>query len=110
MSNETENTAEAWESGKLGREEEYVSVADIDQNDIDEAAELKLISIRLQKHLIEDMKMIAKLNGIGYQPLIRQIITRFVNAEKKAILRDQYKHKMEEEVETEDCEKIAAYG
>ncbi len=42
----------------------------------------------LQKSLIEDLKHIATLNGIGYQPLIRQILTRFADAEKKRILRE----------------------
>jgi hypothetical protein len=56
---------------------------------IDEALALQLISIRLQKSLIEDFKFIATLNGIGYQPLMRQILKRFVDSEKKRILRER---------------------
>lgn len=57
---------------------------------IDEALGLHLISIRLQKSLIEDLKMIATLNGIGYQPLMRQILKRFADGEKKRILKEKF--------------------
>ncbi len=82
-------TEEAWETGQLGRDEEFVkrSGKNIEKG-IDEALELQLISIRLQKSLIEDFKYIATLNGIGYQPLMRQILKRFVDGEKKRILRE----------------------
>jgi hypothetical protein len=42
----------------------------------------------LQKSLIEDFKAIASLNGIGYQPLMRQILKRFVDCEKKRIIKE----------------------
>ena len=83
-------TAEEWESGLLGKDEAFVEVAPpIDENLMNESLDLQLISIRLQKSLIEDLKAIAKINGLGYQPLMRQVLTRFVNAEKKQILRDR---------------------
>lgn len=50
-------------------------------DDINDALSLQPISIRLQKGLIENLKTIAELNGIGYQPLIRQALTRFVEGE-----------------------------
>lgn len=82
-----EASDEAWDSGKLGRDDEHVGVVKENiESKIDEALELQLISIRLQKSLIEDFKMIAKLNGIGYQPLMRQILTRFAECEKKNII------------------------
>lgn len=94
-----ESTSEAWESGKLGQDEKFVKIAEeIKQDAIDESLELQMISIRLQKSLIEDMKMIAELHGLSYQPLIRQILTRFVDCEKKQILKEQYlESKMAEE-------------
>jgi len=49
---------------------------------------LQPISIRLEKSLIEDFKFIAILNRIGYQPLIRQVLKRFADCEKKRILRE----------------------
>jgi predicted DNA binding CopG/RHH family protein len=80
---------EAWDEGSLGRDDEFVRKAeDKIEDKIDEAVELQLISIRLQKSLIEDFKMIAKMNGLGYQTLMRQILKRFADCEKKQILRE----------------------
>ena len=39
--------------------------------------ELKPISIRLPKILIKQLKFIAHMHGVGYQPLIRDILSRF---------------------------------
>ena len=78
---------EAWDSGQLGQDEAYVGVIDEDiESKIDESLDLQPISIRLQKSLVEDFKMIAKLSGLGYQPLIRQVLTRFADCEKKRLL------------------------
>ncbi|MFV2055893.1 MAG: hypothetical protein ACC707_05460 [Thiohalomonadales bacterium] len=86
-----EGTPEAWESGELGQDEKYIKISqEIKQDALDESLDLQMISIRLQKSLIEDMKMIAKLNGLSYQPLIRQILTRFVECEKKQILKERF--------------------
>ncbi len=83
-----QGTEEAWEQRELGADADFVVVAeDVDQAAIDEALELQAISIRLQKSLIDDFKMIARLNGVGYQPLMRQVLKRFADCEKKAILR-----------------------
>lgn len=83
-------TPEAWEDGSLGREEEFVRVSkNVDDAELNEAAGLQPISIRLQKSLIEDFKMIAEINGIGYQPLIRQVLKRFADSEKRRILREK---------------------
>ncbi|WP_417567405.1 hypothetical protein [Marinobacter sp.] len=85
-----EGTPEAWENGSLGSDEEYVRVSNnLDDAALNEAAWLQPISIRLQKSLIEDFKMIAEINGIGYQPLIRQVLKRFADVEKKRILRER---------------------
>ena len=56
---------------------------------IDDALGLQPISIRLQKDLIENLKDLAKLNGLGYQPLIRQVLTRWVDCELKSMLREK---------------------
>lgn len=45
---------------------------------VDDALGLQLISVRLQKELLEQLKDLAEEEGIGYQPLIRQILTRHV--------------------------------
>ena len=80
---------EAWDTGELGRDEAHAKpAADNIEAEIDDALELQMISVRLQRSLIDDLKGIAALNGIGYQPLMRQILKRFVDGEKKKILMD----------------------
>jgi uncharacterized protein (DUF4415 family) len=81
---------EAWDSGQLGRAAEHARPAagDIEKT-IDASLGLQLISIRLQKSLIDDFKSIAALNGIGYQPLMRQILKRFVDGEKRRMARER---------------------
>lgn len=53
---------------------------------LDDALGLQPISIRLQKDLIDSLKSLGQLNGLGYQPLIRQILTRWVDCELKSML------------------------
>ncbi len=83
-----EGTTEAWESGELGRDEKFAESVEIDEGKVNEALELQMISIRLQKSLIEDFKLIGKINGIGYQTLMRQILKRFADSEIKILLRE----------------------
>lgn len=86
-------TEEAWEVGQLGNDEGFVVplpegdvAADISA--INEALGLQPISIRLEKSLIEDFKLIAQMSGLSYQPLMRQVLRRFADCEKKRILRE----------------------
>jgi len=82
-------SVEAWEEGKLGRDKKYAEKADAAlQEALDDAIGMQMISIRLQKKLIESLKIVAKHHGIGYQPLIRQLLTRFVMAEFKKMLNE----------------------
>lgn len=55
---------------------------------------LQAISIRLPKALIQDLKDIAQLNGLGYQPLIKQILNRFVDAEKRMLANEAIQEKL----------------
>lgn len=91
-----EGTAEAWESGQLGADEAHVQLAPDQEKEIDAALELHPISIRLQKSLLENLKALAQLNGIGYQPLIRQILTCFVDCEMKSLLATKVAEKKQE--------------
>lgn len=76
----------AWETGEIGRDEAHVRVAADDAGDrLDNALGLQMISIRLQKQLIEELKLIAKYNGVSYQPLIRDVLSRFARAELRTI-------------------------
>lgn len=86
---------EAWDERKLGADENFVSVVNEDMaNTIDEAAGTQLISIRIQKSIIEDLKLIASLNKIGYQTLMKQVMQRFVECEKKQIFRELVSEKI----------------
>lgn len=81
-----EGTPDAWEDGQLGRDEAHAQAAPKDmERQIDEGLGLQMISIRLQKELIEDYKKIAEFHGVGYQPLMRDALKRFAEAEFKKI-------------------------
>lgn len=75
-------SAEDWENGKLGSDDKHVrrSTAEAEQS-VDETLGLQMVSLRLQKQLIEQLKFIALYRGIGYQPLVRDLLNRFVRAE-----------------------------
>lgn len=81
--------AQKWESGELGRDESFVRKSEKDDQSIDDKVGLQMISIRLQKSLLEDLKAIAEIHGISYQPLMKQVLKRFVDTEKKQILRER---------------------
>lgn len=92
------DTDEAWEEGALGREEAFAqAAAESLELAIDDSLGLQPISIRLERSLIEDFKMIASLNGLGYQTLMRQALKRFAECEKKRILRDLVAQHTEDE-------------
>lgn len=87
------NTTEAWDDGLLGRDEKHVVVADESHEAaLDAALELQAISIRLPKQLIEQYKLIAHFHAVGYQPLMRDVLSRFVpNALKEILEAEQAK-------------------
>ncbi len=74
-----------WEDRIVGADEQFVAVAPDIGAELDLALDLHPISIRLQKNLIDNLKALAQINGLGYQPLIRQILTRWVDCELKQI-------------------------
>lgn len=74
----------------IGTVEAHIEIApEAITTGIDDALGLQPISIRLQKDLLDNLKALAKLNGLGYQPLIRQILTRWVDCELKSMLREK---------------------
>jgi hypothetical protein len=83
---------DAWDTGELGRDEAYVVVADAAHDAaLDEALGLQSISIRLPKQLISQYKLISHFHGVGYQPLMRDVLQRFVKSAMKEILEEQIK-------------------
>ena len=88
MVNKIPGSAESWESGRLGLEKSTAKVVTRDEAAaVDHAAGLNMhpISIRLPVDLICQMKEIAEYHGIGYQPLIRDVIQRWAVNELSAI-------------------------
>ena len=90
------DTTEAWESRALGADEVHVGVADQSyETALDDALELQSISIRLPKQLINQYKLIAHFHKVGYQPLMRDVMARFVpNALKEILEAEQAKAKL----------------
>ena len=76
---------EQWESRQLGADEAYVKKSATTSEELDATLGLKPISIRLQQGMIDDLKAIAALHGIGYQPMIKQILARFIESEQKML-------------------------
>lgn len=85
MTKKIESTTENWENGALGADEEFATKSPLTGAEVDEALAMQMISIRLDKPLIEMLKGIASVNGIGYQPLIRKVLHRFADAEAKKL-------------------------
>lgn len=68
-----------WESQKLGATKKYARKVSSEREEaVDDALGLQLVSIRLQKTLINTLKKIALEEGIGYQTYIRQLLTQHV--------------------------------
>lgn len=79
----------------VGTDDKFVQAAAPQvQKEVDDALGLQPISIRLQKELLDNLKGLAQLNGLGYQPLIRQILTRWVDSEMKILLKDRLKQEL----------------
>lgn len=99
-----EGTVENWESGALGRDITHAKRAPKEvEREIDEAQGLQAISIRLKKDLIDDFKFIAKHHGMGYQPLMREALTRFAVSEFKRIAIELANEKAAREESATEC-------
>lgn len=83
-----QSSLKPWESFDADLEANTVSATQEQNDAINDALELQMISIRLQKSLLTNLKLIASHHGIGYQPLIRDLLNRFVKSEIRSILID----------------------
>ncbi|KRG63922.1 hypothetical protein ABB26_10110 [Stenotrophomonas humi] len=94
-----------WEDGEYGRSEDHVAVAPQSvHEEFDKAMAMKLVSIRLPSALIESLKMIAEHHGIAYQPMIRDLLTRFARSEFSQIV-----YEMDEKMKaTQSAEEVSA--
>jgi predicted DNA binding CopG/RHH family protein len=74
-----------WDSRKLGADIRYAErTSEAEDKAVDDALGLQAISIRLQKSLVKQLKALAGRDGIGYQPYIRQILTRHARENRTA--------------------------
>ena len=107
MTDKIANTDEAWDLRELGADEHHVAVCSAEEEaQIDEMMELQAISIRLPKSLINDFKMIAEYNGIGYQPLMRDILCRFAHSETRKIALELMEARAQERKEQSHTQSI----
>ncbi|MBX9427906.1 BrnA antitoxin family protein [Ralstonia pseudosolanacearum] len=89
---------EAWDTGMLGADEQHAHAVRQETKDaVDKTLGLQAVSIRLPKTLIENFKLIAKIHGMGYQPLMREALLRFAEGETKVLL-NQYAERLEQEL------------
>lgn len=97
------DTSNAWDEGDLGRDAAYVAVAPEDDDAIiNEAVGLRPISIRLEKSLIDDFKALGAIYGLGYQTLMRQVLKRFADCEKKQLLAEAAASAIQRREESKD--------
>ena len=99
-----EADGDRWESGELGRDPALMRVADKKTSaDLDNTLDLQMISIRLEKGLLRDLKEIAAHYKLSYQPMIRDLLKRFAISEIETILTDR----LEDAVKAEQVESVA---
>ncbi|NLC34984.1 MAG: hypothetical protein GX772_00800 [Alcaligenaceae bacterium] len=103
-------TEEAWEKGgQLGNDIEYAAVASPEvHKGVEDALAMQMISIRLPKSVIESFKALAALEGVGYQPLMREALMRFADGEARRVLIEvAERHKKEKACRKDDGKKAA---
>ena len=82
-----EKITEQWESGALGSDAAHARPVDASiEAEVEQALAMKLVTMRLPVAMIEALKAIAQHHGIGYQPMIRDLLGRFVTSEFKTLL------------------------
>lgn len=96
-----------WEELDTDLEDHTVAATEEQTSEIDNALGLQMISIRLQRPLINNLKLIADYHGVGYQPLIRDLLNRFAKSELGNIVR-QIEMKQAEFVQLEAAAKEPA--
>lgn len=102
--NDMVRDADLWDKRELGASDEHVRRASPDEMaEINKALTMQAISIRLQQDLISDLKEIASGYGIGYQPMIRDLLKKFVLAEKKIQLQRKIEQLTQEQQSSDDA-------
>jgi hypothetical protein len=81
-----------WETGSLGNSLVHAKRAPAEvEAQVEAAAGMKLVTIRLPVPMIDALKAIAQHHGIGYQPMVRDLLGRFASSEIQNILQEMQK-------------------
>ena len=91
MKNELEFTdkdIEEWESGKFGKSADHAIADSAATKALDDALGMQSISIRLPTRMIQAYKLVAAHHGIGYQPLMRDILQRWIPSGLQEVLKE----------------------
>ena len=97
------STDAAWDERQLGADATHAQVASAAHfTALNDALGMQAISIRLPKEMIDAYKLIAAHHGVGYQPLMRDILQRFIPEGLKEVMEhhaekaDEAAHRMDE--------------
>ncbi len=92
---------EAWDDETVGADPSSMKVVDEKTAAaLDDASGTQLISIRMQKSMVDAFKAIAATNkGIGYQTLMKQILQRFIDSEMKRVWNEHLAEQLAREQE-----------
>jgi hypothetical protein len=78
-----------WEEHDADLEAACVQAPKGEAEEVQRVLGLQMVSMRLQPELVNNLKQIAAYYGIGYQPMIRDLLNRFAHSEIKQILQNQ---------------------
>ncbi|MFA5662415.1 hypothetical protein [Castellaniella sp.] len=82
-----QGSEEAWDDRTLGASEEHAELAPKElQQQVEEALAMQMISIRLPKQVVTLFKALAEIQGVGYQPMMREALTRFAEGEARHLV------------------------
>jgi hypothetical protein len=91
---------ELWETRKLGASPEHARVVSgKGDKALDESMGLQLLTFRIQKPIVDQLRQLAKLEGIGYQPLMRQVLVKYVRENQHRLQRILTPHEASERAE-----------
>lgn len=75
----TVDDSNRWDKRELGADESFVRVSKQGTEDrLDEGLGLQMVSMRLPKEAVDKFKGLAREQGLGYQPFIRQILMNYL--------------------------------
>lgn len=108
MTTKIESTDLAWDERRLGASAAHAKVASPEHlTALGDAMGMQSISIRLPKEMIDAYKLIAAHHGVGYQPLMRDILQRFIPQGLKEVMTHHEQEAKEAEGRIEEMRQVA---